>query len=626
MFEKNLSDLIRGIRANKSNPQKYIATCIDEIKEELKRPNDPDVKSTAVLKLVYLQMLGYDISWADFHIVEVMSLPKFHHKRIGYLAATQSFRQDTDVLMLCTNLIKKDLTSTTPFDSSVALSTLSIIVTSDLGRDLVPDLVTLLSHSKPYIRKKAVLVLYKVFLKYPDGLRLAWDRLKERLEDDDPGVVSATVTVICELAKKNPKNYLTLAPQLFFLLTASSNNWMLIKLIKMFASLTPLEPRLARKLLPPLTQLIQTSNAVSLLYECIYTVIVGGMTNPPDPHNENSAKSTGGEKLARLCVSKLRPFLEENDQNLKYVGLVAMAKLLEVHPRLILQSQELILRCVDDQDITIRMRALDIISRMVTANSLQAIVKHLLTHLFPSTPSSQSSIFNEPHYHRTLINLIVSMCSRDHYANLTDPEWYVQILLKLISIPNIDVDIDATIGEQFLDICIRGEALRKWAVQQLIEFLKDFCAARRTGGGLSPGPNNSISVKSIAWIVGEYCGYHSHPFEILRGLLDVAENGRVENEAQTVIVHNVLKVYTFWSCSLLEDLEKSLDSVAGKIDEGFGITDGSVGTDEASEFIKVTNWLRERTKEVWNGNTDLEVVERVRILCLILFSISRFHS
>ena len=52
-------------------------------------------------------MMGYDMSWASFHVVEVMSSPKIHLKTIGYLAATQSFNQDTDVLMLTTNLLKK---------------------------------------------------------------------------------------------------------------------------------------------------------------------------------------------------------------------------------------------------------------------------------------------------------------------------------------------------------------------------------------------------------------------------------------------------------------------------------------------------------------------------------------
>lgn len=80
---------------------------------------------------------------------------------------------------------------------------------------------------------KAVLMMYKVFLNYPEALRPAFPKLKEKLEDPDPGVQSAAVNVICELARKNPKNYLSLAPIFFKLMTTSTNNWMLIKIIKL---------------------------------------------------------------------------------------------------------------------------------------------------------------------------------------------------------------------------------------------------------------------------------------------------------------------------------------------------------------------------------------------------------
>lgn len=68
-----------------------------------------DVKATALLKLIYLEMVGHDMSWASFHVLEVMSSPKYHQKRVGYLGAVQSFRPDTEVLMLATNLLKKVL-------------------------------------------------------------------------------------------------------------------------------------------------------------------------------------------------------------------------------------------------------------------------------------------------------------------------------------------------------------------------------------------------------------------------------------------------------------------------------------------------------------------------------------
>lgn len=51
-------------------------------------------------------MLGYDISWAGFNIIEVMSSSKFTYKRIGYLASSQSFHTDTDVSVVNFNYSK----------------------------------------------------------------------------------------------------------------------------------------------------------------------------------------------------------------------------------------------------------------------------------------------------------------------------------------------------------------------------------------------------------------------------------------------------------------------------------------------------------------------------------------
>lgn len=55
---------------------------------------------TCLMELLFifqLQMLGYDISWAGFNVIEVMSSSKFTFKRIGYLAASQSFHEDSEV-------------------------------------------------------------------------------------------------------------------------------------------------------------------------------------------------------------------------------------------------------------------------------------------------------------------------------------------------------------------------------------------------------------------------------------------------------------------------------------------------------------------------------------------------
>jgi len=69
--------------------------------------------------------------------------------------------------------------------------------------------------------------------------------------------------------------------------------------------MTPLEPRLVKKLVPPLTEIINTTTAMSLLYEAIQAVIAGGML-AGGPH---------ADTIANTCVNKLRTFLEESDQN-----------------------------------------------------------------------------------------------------------------------------------------------------------------------------------------------------------------------------------------------------------------------------------------------------------------------
>lgn len=91
-------------------------------------------------------MVGYDISWAGFNVIEVMSSSKFTHKRIGYLAASQSFHADLEMLMLTTNMIRKDLSSQNQYEAGVALSALSCFVSPDLARDLSNDIMILVCY------------------------------------------------------------------------------------------------------------------------------------------------------------------------------------------------------------------------------------------------------------------------------------------------------------------------------------------------------------------------------------------------------------------------------------------------------------------------------------------------
>ncbi|KAJ4145726.1 hypothetical protein LMH87_004563 [Akanthomyces muscarius] len=410
-----------------------------------------DVKATALLKLIYLEMVGHDMSWASFHVLEVMSSPKYAQKRVGYLGAVQSFRADTEVLMLATNLLKKDLSAAAPTVMSLPIATLPHVITPSLALSTLADLLPRLSHSHANIRKKTLVTLYRLALVYPEALRAAWPKIKERLMDaeEDPSVTAAIVNVVCELGWRRPHDFLPLAPRLFELLVDGGNNWMAIKLIKLFATLTPLEPRLVKKLLPPLTNIIRTTPAMSLLYECINGIIQGGILG--------SADDTDTEEIATLCVNKLRGMIIMNgDPNLKYVALLAFNKIVLTHPYLVSQQEDVILECIDSPDITIRIQALDLVQGMVTGDNLLSIISRLMKQLKAAAPakgkidatldttdasgdsdeesqqaanaaSIKNAMLIPEDYRIDVIGRILFMSSKDNYANIVDFDWPLRI-------------------------------------------------------------------------------------------------------------------------------------------------------------------------------------------------------
>ena len=212
----------------------------------------------------------------------------------------------------------------------------------------------------------------------------------------------------------NLKGYFSLAPTFFKFMTTSTNNWMLIKIIKLFGALTPLEPRLGKKLIEPLTNLIHSTSAMSLLYECINTVIavlISISTGMP-----NHAASI------QLCVQKLRILIEDSDQNLKYLGLLAMSKILKTSPKSVSGHKDLVLGCLDDADESIRLRALDLLSGMVSKKNLMEIVKKLMTHMAKAEGTT---------YRDELLNKIIQICCQNDYQYISNFEWYVSVLVEL---------------------------------------------------------------------------------------------------------------------------------------------------------------------------------------------------
>ncbi|GCB27091.1 AP-3 complex subunit delta-1 [Aspergillus awamori] len=404
---------------------------------------------------------------------------------------------------------------------SLPLITLPNIATTSLSISLLPDVLSRVSHSHAVVRKKAIICLYRLALAYPDALKLAWPKIKERLMDDeeDTSVTTAVLNV--------------------------------------FATLTPLEPRLVRKLHRPLVNIIQTTTAMSLLYECINGLIQGGILDFDAGIEEK-------DEIASLCVGKLRGMVvSDSDPNLKYVALLAFNRIVLTYPGLVSMQQDVIMHCLDDADISIRLQALELAARMVTSDNLQSIVGRLISQLMGSQSLKKGShsepgdgysewelnepqsewtnkapLILPPEYRVQVLHRILDICSSDNYSNLTDFEWYVDVLMRLVTLlPAYSEDTFLTnathkeqetlsqsnitdrIGSEIRNIAVRVREVRMEATRAAESLV--LTDNRQTLFAGVPMSNNS-ALGPLAWVVGEYAQYLSSPRQTLHSLIDLS--------------------------------------------------------------------------------------------------------
>ncbi|CAA0818408.1 AP-3 complex subunit delta [Striga hermonthica] len=518
LFQRSVDDVIKGIRLSPPGTEPaFIARSLDEIRREIKS-TDPETKAVALHKLAYLHSLhGADMSWAAFHAVELSSSVAHHQKRVAYLAASLSFDPSTtQVILLLTHQLRKDLSSSNVHDVSLALSTLSSICNPDLARDLTPELFALLGSSKLFVRKKALAAVLRVFEQYPDAVRVCFKRVVENLENADMGILSAVVGLFCELTEKEPRSYLPLAPEFYKILVDCRNNWVLIKVLKIFANLAPLEPRLAKRIVEPICEHMGRTGAKSLAFECVRTI----MTSLSEY-----------DSAVKLAVGKVREFLLEDDPNLKYLGLQALAILSDTNVWAVLENKDLVVKALSDVDENIKLEALRLVMCMVSEDNVMEICRILISQALKS----------DPKFCNEILDFILRTCSRNLYEVVYDFDWYVSFLGDMARVPHCHMGSE--IEDQLVDIGMRVKDARFQLVQVARDLVID--------PALLGNPFIHGVLAAAAWISGEYVELSRNPFEITEALLQ-PRTSLLTPSVRAVYIQSVFKVLVFCLNSYLK--------------------------------------------------------------------------
>ncbi len=271
---------------------------------------------------------------------------------------------------------------------------------------------------------------------------------------------------------------------------------------------------MAKKLTEPLTDIINTTPAKSLLYECVNTLLSGELKS---------------KTVIRLCLDKLKTFIEDADQNLKYLGLLGLHKLMRAHPVVVSEHKDLILDCLKDDDVTIRQRALDLVTSMVSKRNIAGIVRRLIEHLNTSDGA----------YREHVLERIIHICSQENFAYVHDFEWYLTTLVQLTELSGVSRANAARIKQQLMDVVIRVPAVRRFGVRAMSDLL--------LGNRLLSSDNANTNAMSevlyaCAWGVGEFAEYVTDHLELLQMMLKPTV-AALPPHCQIVFVQSVLKVY-----------------------------------------------------------------------------------
>lgn len=388
----------------------------------------------------------------------------------------------------------------------------------------------MLSSGKNFIRKKSIACLLMVFSQYPDAVRVCFKRLVENLESSDNAqTLAATVGVFCELASKEPRSYLPLAPEFYRILVDSRNNWVLIKVLKIFAKLAKLEPRLAKKVVEPICDHMKRSEAKSLVFECVRTIV---------------SSFYEYEFAVKLAVAKIREFLLDSDLNLKYLGLQGLLLVAPNHLWAVLENKEVVIKSLSDVDRNIKLEALRLVMSMVSDDNVVEIYRVLIGYALKS----------DPEFCNEILRSMLSTCSRNVYEIIIDFDWYVSLLGEMARIPHCQNGEE--IEYQLIDIGMRVKDVRPELVRVGRDLLID--------PALLGNPFIHRILSAAAWVSGEYVRFSRNPFEIMEALLQPRSN-LLPPSIRAVYLHSAFKVLSFCLHSFLLP-NKTANSISKFVD------------------------------------------------------------
>ncbi|WFD05387.1 clathrin associated protein complex large subunit [Malassezia vespertilionis] len=503
----NLKALIKGVRACKtiaderSLLQKESAAIRTSFKDD-----DAYLRYNNLSKLLYIHMLGYPAHFGQMECLKLVASPRFTDKRLGYLGIMLLLDENAQVLMLVTNGLKNDMNHSNMFVVGLALCTFANIASEEMSRDLCNEIEKLLGSMNSYIRKKAALCAMRIVRKVPELVDHFKARTLQLLGDKNHGVQLCAVSLALQICETEPsavedyrKATSPLVSTLKNLLSTSfspehdvagiTDPFLQTKILHLLRVLGRDSTQVSDSINDILAQVATNTDASknvgnSILYETVLTIL--------------EIQADAGLRV--MAINILGKFLGNKDNNIRYVALNTLNKVVSIDTNAVQRHRATILECLRDADVSIRRRALELTYSLINETNVHALMLELVSFLEMADTEFKLGLTTQ------------MSVAAERFA--PDKRWHIDTMLHVLRVAGNHIR-DEVLGA-FIRLISHTPELQGYAAQRLYAALYNDLSQH-------------YQTLAAVWVIGEFG-------EILLQLGSFAEEGTVRQVTPRSIV------------------------------------------------------------------------------------------
>ena len=529
-------DFIQSVGDTKSKleEEKIVFEEIKFLKSMFKgiEPYSNEMKE-AILRALYCELLGYDVEFAHIHAIKLISSVYNEEKSIGYSASTTFLSPTHEFLYLMISNLQKDLKSTSYVELGIALEVVTNIMDSEISDVFVDEVIRLCESENSYVRKKALVASLalmqgaNVWIPQSTLYRLA-------LSDTDPQVMNVALSIMEVNVRLNPLAHADTIPSLLGIFRQILDHrlphsydfhripapWMQIQIIRILRIFLQNSRAQRDECISVFKAVLKRSDidlniGIAVIYEVIRALCV--IDAPRDILDHAALHASG--------------WISSDDSNRVFIGIKALSSLVAVDPSFAMPHQDLLLDLWEDEDCSIRAKAVDLLCTMTNYGNVDLISEKLVEYLEKADDEGEQK-------------MIVENLSRIINAYYHDAFWYVDIMIMVFIRGSKHIRPEAIHNfleklsqqniqtEEFLnDEEKTDDALRLHAVRELYAILENCNQA---------DPISKVAV----WIFGEYSFLDSEieGAAYIERICDIMNRKHLEAETKCWALMSSLKV------------------------------------------------------------------------------------